>query len=182
MRALYYSREHPDGNGPRLIVTLVQLPPSELRFVPTDDAVVKRGSLMPTKASPRIKAVFIDSDRDFTALLRFEVSGVGDRAVSSAVLRLHASKKKSDHGGMFSAVRGAIWDEDTIGYDSAPTTDIVLGSLGPVQPDSWYEVNATDAVTGDGSVTFRISPGSSKRAFYDSREGDNPPELVITLL
>jgi hypothetical protein len=38
----------------------------------------------------------------------------------------------------------------------------------------------TSAVTGDGVYSFGLTNGSTDSAFYSSKEGVNPPELVIT--
>lgn len=152
-----------------------------LRFFPTDDAVLKKGNRNP---SPRTDLLFVDSDNEFFSFLRFEVSGIGKGDIRSATLRLYCVEKIAEHGGSFSAELDLDWDEDDLSWKDAPAGDIDLGSLGEVMPDRWYEVDATAAVSGDGSVTFRLAPKSPDRALYCPREcadASKMPELVVEL-
>jgi len=57
----------------------------------------------------------------------------------------------------------------------------MLASLGAVSVNTWYEVDVTSLVTGDGTYSLRISSTSTNGADYSSKEGTNPPELVLTL-
>jgi hypothetical protein len=66
-------------------------------------------------------------------------------------------------------------------WNNAPAADTnLLASLGSVSINTWYEVDVTSLVTGDGTYSFRISD-SVGGADYSSKEGANDPELVITL-
>ena len=53
--------------------------------------------------------------------------------------------------------------------------------MGAVSVNTWYEVDVTSLVTGDGTYSLRISSTSTNGADYSSKEGSNPPELVLTL-
>jgi RHS repeat-associated protein len=55
-----------------------------------------------------------------------------------------------------------------------------LGSLGDVNPNTWYEVNLTSLITADGTYSLRISD-SVGGADYSSKEGSNAPKLLIAL-
>jgi len=69
----------------------------------------------------------------------------------------------------------------TVTWTNAPTADTqVLASLGQVSPNTWYEVNLTSLITGDGTYSLRISD-SVGGADYSSKEGSNAPKLLIAL-
>lgn len=159
--------------------------PTILEFTPTDDAIVKRGARNPGALTD---VLFVDLDMEWNSFLRFEVAGVGNGdSVRRATLRLYCVDKKADRGGTFSAsAEDADWTEDDLSWDDAPKGGVGLGSLGAVEPDTWYEVDATAAVqgAGDGPLTFRIAPESSQRALYCSREcedGSRVPRLAVEL-
>jgi len=50
-----------------------------------------------------------------------------------------------------------------------------------VTTGNWYEVDLTSLISGDGTYSLRISSTSSDGADYSSKEGANPPQLVVTL-
>jgi hypothetical protein len=45
---------------------------------------------------------------------------------------------------------------------------------------TWIEADVTAAVTGNGSYSFGGSSSSTSSMRVSSREGANPPQLVIT--
>ena len=70
----------------------------------------------------------------------------------------------------------------TVTWNTAPAAGgTVLGSLGPVVPSTWYEVNLTSYITGDGTYSFRILPTTNDGAEYRSSEGGATtiPQLII---
>ncbi len=110
------------------------------------------------------------------AYLRFDVQGVG--TVTSATLRIFA--KTDDRVGF--DVRGVSdnnWGELTINYGNAPPFGAVVGSSGPLTGGNWYEVDVSSLVSGDGLVSFALTSTSSRQTRYSSREGTNPPQLIV---
>jgi hypothetical protein len=47
----------------------------------------------------------------------------------------------------------------------------MLASLGAVSVNTWYEVDVTSLVTGDGTYSLRISSTSTNGEDYSSKEG-----------
>jgi hypothetical protein len=118
--------------------------------------------------------------KDF--LLRFDVSGIGSATVASAKLRVYCIDP-SDAGGVYRQV-SAAWDEATVTWNTAPSaTQPAVGTLGAVTSGTWYELDVTTAVTGDGPVAFRVSSPSTNATAFSSRDGSAQlvPQLVVTL-
>jgi hypothetical protein len=116
-------------------------------------------------------------------LLKFSVTGVGGRQVTSVKLRLYANDPSS-LGGVFRRVSDSTWNEQTITWNNAPPADAtVLATLGAVASGSWYEVDVTPLVTADGTVSVRVNSTSSNAAGYTSKEGTAgfAPQLVVTV-
>jgi hypothetical protein len=117
--------------------------------------------------------------KDF--LIRFDVAGIGAGAVARATLRLYCIDA-SDVGGSFRPTSPG-WDESTVTWNTAPNaTGAAVATLGKVVSGSWYEVDVTSAVTGDGPVAFRVSTSSTNGSGFSSRDGTAQfvPQLVVT--
>src|SRR6185503_6990924 len=54
-----------------------------------------------------------------------------------------------------------------------------LDSGGPVATAAWAEYDVTPAVTGNGTFSFALTSSSADSAYFSSREGAQPPELVL---
>jgi PKD repeat protein len=157
----------------------VALSPPSLIFTPIEDARVNSGS--PTTnfgTSTNLRARLAGSIHE--SYLRFDVSGLGEQRVKGAVLRLFVTDP-SDEGGTVTAAPGS-WDEATLTWDNAPGVGSqVLDSLGTVFPDTWAEFDVGALVSGEGVYDFGLSSSSSNSARYSSREGADPPQLVVFL-
>jgi hypothetical protein len=73
------------------------------------------------------------------------------------------------------------WTESTINWGNGPAaTGAAIRAIGATTLGTWVDVNLTGAITADGTYNFLISDGNTNSAFFSSREGSNPPQLVIT--
>lgn len=152
-----------------------------LIFSPRDDATIK-------SKSPDIN-FGLESDLQAdnlpydNFLLKFDVAGVNGRPVLSAKLRLH-NVNESDMGGDLYYVADNTWDENTVTWNTAPIAgSTILASLGPVSKNTWYEIDLTSLVLGDGTYSFRVSTASSDGADYASKEGKAglAPQLIVSV-
>ncbi len=69
-------------------------------------------------------------------------------------------------------------------WNSAPPADPTpLATLGAVSASTWYEVDLSTLVTGDGQFSLRIASTSSNKAKFRSKEGavGFRPELVVAV-
>jgi len=152
---------------------------SSLTFLPIEDAYIASGS--PTINYGPATTLQVDNSPIKHFLLKFNVSGLNGQHVTSAKLRLY-NVDPSGKGGDFYAVSDNSWQEETITWNTAPVAlTTLLGSIGSVSTGNWYEVDLTALITGDGTYSLRISSTSSDGADYSSKEGTNPPQLVITI-
>jgi hypothetical protein len=165
----------PSTNTPTFTPTL---PASSFTFLPIDDAYIASGS--PTTNAGSATTLQVDNSPIKHILIKFNVSGLNGKHVTSAKLRFY-NVDPSSKGGDFYAVSDNSWQEGTITWNNAPAalTNLV-GSIGSVSTGNWYEVDITSLIAGDGTYSLRISSTSSDGADYSSKEGANPPQLVIT--
>ncbi|OKI74106.1 CBM96 family carbohydrate-binding protein [Micromonospora sp. CB01531] len=126
----------------------------------------------------------IDNSPIKRMFLRFSVNGL-TAPVSSARLRIHTDDvagAESPSGGTFKAMTNTTWSETGVTWNNQPAIDgVTLGSLGSVARNTWYEVDVTRLVTGNGTVSIGVTSSNSDGADYDSREsGATAPQLVVT--
>src|SRR5439155_1290018 len=114
--------------------------------------------------------------------VRFSVSGTSGRPVQSAKLRLYCVDP-SAMGGEFHG-SSTTWSQSTLTWNLQPTINApVLGTLGAVATNTWYEVDVTPLVTGDGAVSVAGISTSTDGAHFSSKEGSATlmPQLLVTL-
>ena len=114
-------------------------------------------------------------------LMKFDISGIGRREVTSAKLRLLCIDK-SDKGGDFYKTDND-WSENKVTWANAPRPGTKrVASLGPVVRGKWAEVDLSTVITGNGTYSFRVKSSSTDGADYRSREKDfKQPQLILTV-
>jgi hypothetical protein len=92
--------------------------------------------------------------------------------------------RASSNGGAFFPTSDATWSETGVTWANAPAPGpTALATLGAVSANTWYEVNVTSLVRGDGVYSVRVTTPSTKEAQYVSRQGKTAqrPQLVLTV-
>ncbi len=157
-------------------VTVLPAPPSHT-FLAAADARVKSSS--PTSNYGTDDALRVrQGDTVFRSYLRFDVTGLSGASVLSATLRLHATDPSDDGGALYPV--STDWTESGIVWGNAPSIGgaPVAGGVA-IYGGQWREIDVTSVVRGEGSYAFALDSGSSNSAYYSSREGAYPPELVV---
>lgn len=114
--------------------------------------------------------------------MKFTVPGIAGQQINNAKLRLY-NVNASNKGGAFYRVADSGWTESTVTWNNAPAPDATaIASLGAVSTNSWYEVDLTSLITGEGTFSLRMKSTSSDGADYNSKEASgSAPQLVVTL-
>jgi Tol biopolymer transport system component len=160
------------------LTPVATLSASSLTFTPLDDAYIRSDS--PTANFGSATSLQVDNSPIKHILIKFNVSGVNGRHITSVKLRLY-NLDPSSKGGDFYLVSDNSWQDGAITWNNAPSAlTNLLASLGSVTANNWYEVDLTSFITGDGTYSLRVTSTSSDGADYSSKEGINPPQLVIT--
>lgn len=114
---------------------------------------------------------------NFNAYLKFTVSGLVGR-VSKATLQLY-SRSTGATVVKVSKVSDTTWSQSTLTYANAPAIGAVVGSTGALTAGAWTSVDVSTAVTGNGTYSFALTAGATAARIFDSKEGQNPPQLVV---
>ncbi len=150
---------------------------SVLTFTPSDDTYVQY--TYPNTNYGTSTQIVTDYSPIRHMLLKFTVSGVGTQTVTSAKLRLYCVNG-STYGGDFHRVADNTWSETSVTWNTAPASDsTILAQLGSVAAGKWYEIDLTSLITGDGTYSLMAISNITDGAYYSSKEGTNPPQLVV---
>jgi len=156
-------------------------PAATTTFTATADTYVQ--DTTPTTNYGTGTQLLVDGSPVDRTFLKFTTTGLVD-PVTSAVLRIHTDdvqSASSPAGGTLQAVGDTTWSETAMTWNNQPTLGTVLGSLGSVARNTWYELNVTSTITGDGTFSFALSSTNKNNAIYDSREtGATAAQLVVT--
>ena len=153
-----------------------------LIFTPSDDATIK--SAEPDTNFGFQSQLEADNVPYDNFLLKFDVSGINNRSVLSAKLRLH-NVNDSDSGGNVYYVTDNSWSESSVTWNTAPLSGSTLvGSIGLVTKHTWYEIDLTSLIKSDGFYSFRVSTTSNDGADYKSKEGEGglAPQLIVSVV
>ncbi len=152
-----------------------------LSFTPTDDAYIEQAN--PNSNFGSATTLLVDNSPVRQILLKFNIAGVGSAQVVSAKLRMY-DVDASNKGGDFYKTTTSTWSEGTVTWNNAPaTTGSAIATLGSVSANTWYQVDLTSGVTGDGVLSLRVTSTSSDGADYTSKEGTSwfKPQLIVTI-
>jgi outer membrane protein assembly factor BamB len=108
--------------------------------------------------------------------LKFQVDVPGK--VVSLRLRLTAGNNPSGDAGRICLVEGP-WNEEAITYSTRPPLGRELARLGKVMENETIERPLIVDMTGKKELSLAIAPTSCDGIDYYSREGAQPPELVV---
>lgn len=128
-------------------------------------------------------ALLVDGSPAARTYLKFAVSGVGSKTVVSAKLRVYAFDP-SDTGGRLHRGPSTSWGETSLTWSNAPSyNSTVLGTIGTVVANNWYELDVKSEINADGTVSFVLESTSTNGADFRSREAGSStePRLVIVV-
>jgi chitodextrinase len=154
---------------------------SVFTFAVTADATIRSGA--PTTNYGTSSSLSIDASPSEQALIKLTVNGVGTRTVASAKLRLY-NDGASNSGGVFTPTATADWTETGVTWNTAPAAvGPAVATLGAVASSTWYEVDLTSLVRGDGVYSLRVTTPSTDGVKWRSKQASSglAPQLVVTL-
>jgi hypothetical protein len=179
-----YRVEASDGNGktspPSAQVTATTKRQGRvLRFAPSKDTYVNAEA--PTTAYGTATKTYADNSPVKKTLMAFNVAGTGGCPIAVAHLRLY-NIDPSPRGGEFRPLADTGWNEQSVNWEGAPAIDApAFARLDGVTKSTWYEVEVTSLVGGDGPVGMAITSTAFDGAGYSTKEGplSQRPELVV---
>jgi hypothetical protein len=159
------------------VTTPAVAPPTTVTFAPNADAYVEQAN--PTTNFGTKTKVLVDNSPVRQGYLRFTVAGLSG-SVQTATLRLFVTDSTSNGPAVY-GVADTTWSETGINWNNKPARGTTAtDNKGAVSSGTWVEFNVTPLVTGNGVVSFALIGDSSDGLDVYSREGSQPPQLVVT--
>jgi len=161
--------------------TNTQAPTTSLTFVTNADAYVNQSNSSTNYGSAATLQVDGASDPDLESFIRFSVTGISG-TIQSVRLRVFATTNGSANGpGVYST--GTSWTETGITWNNRPArTSGAVDNKGSIATNTWVEYNVTSLVQGNGTLSFVLAADSTDGIIFSSRQGSQPPQLVITFI
>jgi hypothetical protein len=127
-----------------------------------------------------------DADAPKASFLWINVSGIGGREVTGALLHLTVvgtGSADSNHGGEIH-LTSCDWDETTITWNTRPAIDAAIIATHPqaVANGETVTFDLTGAITADGDHCFALTSPSTNSVTYQSRHTAAGPVLEISTL
>ncbi|HUR13676.1 MAG TPA: DNRLRE domain-containing protein [Mycobacteriales bacterium] len=117
----------------------------------------------------------VDASPVVRSYLRFDLSGLPS-TIKSARLRLRTTSTCSH---LRASTTGSGWTETGLTAASAPAVGTSLDVATGLASGAWAELDVTAGITGNGSVSLVLTTDSTTAASLSSREGTDPPQLLI---
>ncbi len=150
-----------------------------LTFSAEADARVKESNPTENYGSGTTLQVDGESGSGLESFLRFTVSGVTG-TVNKAVLRLFTTDNGTKDGPAIYLTDNS-WKEKEINWNNRPQpSSDALDNKDSIDANSWVEYDVTSRVTGDGTFNFVLIGDSKDGVVFSSRQGSQPPQLVVT--
>ncbi|MDP9437491.1 MAG: DNRLRE domain-containing protein [Actinomycetota bacterium] len=158
-------------------------PPVEtLTLAPSADARVQEGSPKRNYGSSTALIADGDSGNHRLTFLKFDVSGVGNKTIQNATLRLYVKNGGGSANGPSVRRSANTWTEGGVTWNNRPAPETSpQDNKGAVSNSSWMTFDVTNLVSADGTVTLTVQPDSTDDTETMSKEGSFKPRLVLTL-
>ncbi len=154
--------------------------PVTTTFTATEDAYVDLAT--PATAKPTSTTLYnvLTATNTQRSYLKFDVTGLSG-TVTNVKLRLWVTDG-TDNGAAWYRIADNSWGQATLTWNNAPPplAGSLVGDPAAVAVGAWLEIDITPYVTANGIYSFANLPTSANGEKYSSREGTNPPQLVIT--
>jgi len=152
---------------------------STLTFTAEADALVEEQNPDTNAGTINYLDVIRANNRSIESYLRFTVSGVSG-TIQNVRLRVYSTSANTNNGPAIYATDNT-WTETGITWNNRPArTSGAADNKGSIPTNTWVEYDITSLLTGNGTFSFVLAGDSRDDVRFSSREGSNPPQLVIT--
>jgi hypothetical protein len=149
-----------------------------LTFSPKADSYVRQASPTSNYGTNIKLWVGAGTNANYETNLSFTVSGAPGPA-QSAKLRLYATSGTVDGPAVYATNNN--WTQTGITWNTRPArTSVKLDDKGIIASNTWIEFNVTPLLSGNGTYSFVLVSTSTDSVSFSSREGSQPPQLVLS--
>jgi hypothetical protein len=125
--------------------------------------------------------IAVDASPETLSYLKFDLAGVSGTVVDA---KLHLYTTSGNTAGYeVYGVSDTAWKESGTGsirWTNRPPLGPYTGSSGAVVTNTWTKASVKSVVTGNGLMSLALKGTSTTAINFSSRQGTNPPKLVIS--
>ena len=156
--------------------------------IASDDATIEKSSPDSIHGKESILKVkgLPNGPNAHDAIMRFIIPAAQGFSASTpvnALLKIY-SLSDSSHGGIVHTASETDWKEEDVTWDTAPDWDTRIGDVGAIEVDHWNIIDVSDVVSSlngnEGAITIRIRSRDPAVIEYSSKEGDHPPQIIVS--
>ena len=158
-------------------ITVADAPPPPTTVALDADTYFNTSSPTKNYATYPVMKLHSPSSAEYRPIVKFTLSGLSG-APTSVKIRLFVTDASVDCGSWYLVDNG--WTETGVNWNNKPViSGTPVATVGNGNAGTWVEVDVTSAITGNGTYSFEATSGSTNTAQFSSREGTNPPQVVI---
>ena len=149
--------------------------PSVLTLNPVADSYVE--SDLPSTNFGTASVLNNVTTNDTRAYLKFTVAGLSG-TITKATFKIY-TQTSSGSGYELHQVADNSWVEPGLTYSNHPAVGATIGTAVNFTANTWTSVDATTYIKGNGTFSVEMNATSTSLKQYTSKEGTNPPQLVV---
>jgi PKD repeat protein len=154
-----------------------------ITLTPDADAQVKVGSTTNLGADVQLRTREENpvASSTYRSFLRFNVAGLTG-SVNTVTLRLWVNTASANTQTVFNTTSNPAWPEATTNGTNAPAIGSTAYGSSTASPAGAYKdiPLLPSSIPGNVPVTFAVTSSGTTSAYFSSKEGAHPPQLVIT--
>ncbi len=168
-----------NANGSTTATQLIKVVTAPVTITAAADAYVRSNQASSSFGSGSTIQGYNSFGTVYQPYVRFSVGTLPSPPVS-ATLRLFATDASATTGGVYRTAN-ATWTENGLTWNNRPATSgAQVAPSGSAPLNSWVEFDVTAVVTGPGEYSFTLTGATADLVAFSSRQGVNPPQLVIS--
>jgi phage-related protein len=147
-------------------------------FGPADDAWINSAATSQNNGTATTLSVLgSGSANTQAALLRFDLGSVVG-SITNVTLRLYVTDAST--APVTITVDNVTFEEETVTWANAPAMTSGILTFTPLTVGTWVDVDITSLILdGPTTYTVKLAMTSSNGAAFSSKEGTDPPQLVV---
>lgn len=159
---------------------------TELVFSAVSDTTVFTSAPNSSQTPESQGLLAIGGPEGAVSLISFDVTGIGEGTVLSALLTFTGTGDAGAPGGSVGVIYDYVAPNDLTANDvpdggSALNVHGVPAWFEAVEPGALTAIDVTGSVSGDGAITFVLPGQAEGTASINAMESGVPPELVLTV-
>jgi len=165
------------GTSASKTITVADAPPPPTT-VPLDaDAYFNTSSPTKNYATATVLKLHNPTSAEYRPIVKFTLSGFSG-VPTSVKIRLFVTDGSDNCGSWYKVDNG--WTETGVNWNNKPAVGgSPAATVGACVTGNFVDVDVTSAITGNGTYSFEATSGSTNTGEFSSREGTNPPQVVI---